>query len=94
MSQSDKTSFQAGEVKGEAKVMMMTDALIAAYLLSVFLSCPCRGDGDKSSSGSFQEKGNQMMDKVSNAAQSTKETCQEVQVFFNFLLFFPFHELH
>ncbi|KAF7135856.1 hypothetical protein RHSIM_Rhsim08G0081300 [Rhododendron simsii] len=34
--------------------------------------------------GQAQEKGNQMMDKASNAAQSCKETMQEVLVLFFF----------
>lgn len=43
---------------------------------------------------SFQEKGNQMMEKAGNAAQSTKETMQEVIILIRVLAFVTFDTLN
>lgn len=72
MSESDKMSYQAGEAKGEAKVK---DCFKFGWSLFTIFN----------QSSLFQEKGNQMMEKVSNVAQSTKETCQEVITLFSTL---------
>jgi len=84
-----KMSFQAGEAKGQAQVSLWIFFLFLPFYLwmfMIFLFQYIIRYGFRL----FQEKASTLMDRAGNAAQSAKESVQEVQIFSFSLIFYVF----
>jgi hypothetical protein len=85
-----KMSFQAGEAKGQVQVSLW----IFFYFFLFIYECSCMiflfQYMIRYEFCLFQEKASTLMDRAGNAAQSAKESVQEVQIFSFNLIFYVF----